>query len=247
MRQTGRAARRQSRPASTPRGAERDPVSVNEAFAPDDGSLRWTASNSLKRSHGLTRWPATNGQPAASSSRARACSNWSATLARRHLQRSCTSALACSARARRRACASRCNARKRRPRRRRAPARSARATTARRRRRRRVGAPPRPRRRPHVRRAPAPHANRRMTDNLAAASEQRDVPYLRLEFDHVALVLRAPPESLTAAAEQLRRDGAHAAEPLRGPAGAAVSSRPRAAGAAPPTAAAALRRRAGAG
>ena len=47
---------------------------------------------------------------------------------------------------------------------------------------------------------------RRLTDNLAAASEQRDVPYLRLEFDHVALVLRALPElSLTAAAEQLRR------------------------------------------
>ena len=34
---------------------------------------------------------------------------------------------------------------------------------------------------------------RRMTDNSAAASEQRDVPYLRLEFDHVALVLRALP------------------------------------------------------
>ena len=33
-----------------------------------------------------------------------------------------------------------------------------------------------------------------MTDNSAAASEQRDVPYLRLEFDHVALVLRALPE-----------------------------------------------------
>ena len=71
-----------------------------------------------------------------------------------------------------------------------------------------------------------------MTDNSAAASEQRDVPYLRLEFDHVALVLRALPElSLTAAAEQLRRTMACMLQELpRGPAGAAVSSRPRAAG-----------------
>ena len=73
---------------------------------------------------------------------------------------------------------------------------------------------------------------RRMTDNSAAASEQRDVPYLRLEFDHVALVLRALPElSLTAAAEQLRRTMACMLQELpRGPAGAAVPSRPRAAG-----------------
>ena len=73
---------------------------------------------------------------------------------------------------------------------------------------------------------------RRMTDNSAAASEQRDVPYLRLEFDHVALVLRALPElSLTAAAEQLRRTMACMLQELpRGPAGAAVSSRPRTAG-----------------
>ena len=73
---------------------------------------------------------------------------------------------------------------------------------------------------------------RRLTDNLAAASEQRDVPYLRLEFDHVALVLRALPElSLTAAAEQLRRTMACMLQELpRGPAGAAVPSRPRAAG-----------------
>ena len=71
-----------------------------------------------------------------------------------------------------------------------------------------------------------------MTDNSAAASEQRDVPYLRLEFDHVALVLRALPElSLTAAAEQLRRTMACMLQELpRGPAGAAVPSRPRAAG-----------------